>query len=110
MIRHVVLLRWKESADPEDVALFGREVEKLATEVGTVRRFVSGPNVGDSSEGLAGEAQFESNYDHAVIVDFDDYAGYKLYADSDAHHRLVERVVRRILDARVAVQFEVPPS
>jgi hypothetical protein len=108
VIRHVVLMRFKKTADPDDLARFQREVKTLATDVETVRAFWSGPNVGNSSEGLAAEPEFDANYDFAVVADFDDYGGYQAYADSDAHHRLVESVVRRILESRIAVQFDIP--
>jgi hypothetical protein len=108
VIRHVVLMRFKDTADPEDLARFQLQVKTLESGVATVRAFRSGPNVGDSSEGLAAEPEFDANYDFAVVADFDDYAGYQAYAESDAHHRLVDTLVRRILESRIAVQFEIP--
>jgi hypothetical protein len=54
--------------------------------------------VGDDVRETAG------NYDLAIVADFDDADGYAAYRDHPEHRRVIDELVRPILDARAAVQ------
>ena len=65
--------------------------------IDTIRAYRFGPDVG-----LA-----ESNFDYAVVADFDDEAGYLAYRDHEAHRELIARHIAPILAERAAVQHVV---
>ena len=107
MIRHVVLLQWKPDAAPEDVRKFTDGIAALGANIPVVRGFSFGANVGTSREGMAGESTFSDNYDYVVIADVDDYESYEVYATHPIHKKWIEEVVRPILAARVAIQYDL---
>jgi Stress responsive A/B Barrel Domain len=96
MIRHAVLLAWKQEATPEQQAETAAQIASLPALVPTIRAFVSGADVGVN----------ESNYDFAVIADFDDTAGYVSYRDDPRHQEIVDKYIAPIRAQGVAVQFE----
>ena len=49
----------------------------------------------------------EGNYDFAVVGDFDDAESYLAFRAHPAHLAVVEEVIRPIMRARAAVQYEL---
>jgi Stress responsive A/B Barrel Domain len=97
LFRHVVLLKWADSATPAQKQAV---LEGLATMPGAIpeiRSYRFGPDAGAA----------EGNHDVAVVADFDDKAGYLVYASHPAHVALITERIRPILAARAAVQYEV---
>jgi Stress responsive A/B Barrel Domain len=97
MLRHTVLLAWKQEATPEQKAEAAAQLASLPTLVPTIRAFASGADVGICAE----------NYDFAVTADFDDVAGYLAYRDDPRHVEIVAKYISPIRAEGAAVQYEI---
>jgi hypothetical protein len=97
MFRHVVTLRWVETATEADRRAVRDGLATLPAAIPEIRSYRVGTDAG-----LA-----EGNYDLVVVADFDDRAGYVVYRDHPVHQEVIARTIRPILDARAAVQHEL---
>ncbi|HEY5014461.1 MAG TPA: Dabb family protein [Acidimicrobiia bacterium] len=98
MFRHVVLLRWNESATPEARRAVVDALEALPAAIPEIRGYRVGADAGLAPEG---------NSDLAIVADFDDVAGYLVYRDHPTHQDVIARLIRPIVAARAAVQHEL---
>jgi hypothetical protein len=98
MLRHIVLLVWKQEATPGQKAEAASQLAALPKLVPTIRAFASGPNLGLRPH----------NYDFAVSADFDDDAGYLAYRDDPLHLEMVAKYITPIRAEGAAIQFELP--
>jgi hypothetical protein len=96
MVRHIVLLAWKQEATPGQKAEAAARLASLPTLVPTIRAFASGADIG----------VIEGNYDFAVTADFDDAAGYLAYRDDPRHREIVAEYIAPIRAEGAAVQYE----
>lgn len=96
MFRHVVLFTWTtEATDVQKHAVAG-ELRKLPDVIDAIRLYHVGPDAGINP----------GNWDFAVVADFDDADGYRIYRDHPAHRKVVEHYVDPIVASRAAVQYE----
>ena len=49
----------------------------------------------------------QGNSDMAIVADFDDVAAFLVYRDHPAHQDVITRLIRPIVESRVAVQHEL---
>jgi hypothetical protein len=96
MIRHAVLLVWKQEATARQKAEVASQIATLPALVPMIRAFASGADVG----------AIGNNYDFAVTADFDDVAGYLAYRDHPLHQEIIDKYIAPIRAQGVAVQFE----
>jgi hypothetical protein len=96
LIRHIVLMVWKQEATAEQKAEAAAQIASLPTVVPTIRAFASGPDAGI----------IENNYDFAVTADFDDAAGYLAYRNDPRHREIVARYIAPIRAQGAAIQYE----
>jgi hypothetical protein len=94
--RHVVCFRWADGTTDEQVARLREMLAALPAAIPEVRSYDFGHDAGAA----------ESNYDFAVIADFDDRDGWVAY-QQHAEHQAVLDYVRGLATDRVAVQFEL---
>ncbi len=97
MLRHVVLLRWRDDATDEQVAAVADGLAALPAAIDTIRAYRIGPDAGIN----------DGNLHYAVVADFDDEAGYLVYRDHPAHQALIAERIAPILAERAAVQYAV---
>ncbi len=97
MFRHVVLLKWTESATAGERQAVLDGLATMPAAIPEIRAYRFGPDAGAA----------EGNHDVAVVADFEDKAGYLVYATHPAHVALITEKIRPILAARAAVQYEV---
>jgi hypothetical protein len=98
MLRHVVLFAWKPGATGEQKQQVINELRTLPPLMSGLRAFHVGPDAG-VVEG--------SNFDFALVADFDDTRSYLAYRGHPAHRAIVEQVINPITRERVAVQYEI---
>jgi Stress responsive A/B Barrel Domain len=98
MFRHVVMLRWAETATADDHHAVRDALEALPPAIPEIRSYRVGVDAGLAPEG---------NSDLVVVADFDDVAGYLVYRDHPAHQDVIVRLIRPILASRAAVQHEL---
>jgi sensor domain CHASE-containing protein len=98
-IRHIVL--WKLAAEDADTrALHAEQIAEkllaLPAQIAEIRRMEVGPNV----------AYPQTNWDVALVADFDDVEGLDAYQVHPAHQEVVA-FVRSVVSDRAAVDFPV---
>ncbi len=97
MFRHVVLITLSpEATDAQRHALLDG-LAGLPAAIPEIRSYVYGVDAG-----LA-----EGNATVAVVADFDDADGYRVYATHPAHVRVITELIRPIMVGRAAVQHQV---
>ena len=94
-VRHVVLFDLEPGVTDEQLAALANGLESLPREIPHIRRLSHGPDLGLG----------EGNFGYAVVVDFDDDAGYLAYRDHPAHVRIVDEHIHPILIGRTAAQY-----
>ena len=95
MLRHVVLMRWKEGTSDAQKRAVREGLAALPAAIPEIRSY----RFGDDA------ALAEGNFDFAVVADFDDVTGFRTYASHDAHQKLIAEHIRPILRDRAAVQY-----
>ena len=94
MFRHVVLLRWKADATPQQQAAVERGLAHLPGRIPEIRSYTIGSDAHVN----------EGNYDLVVVADFEDVDGYLLYRDHPDHLAVIRDRITPILAERAAVQ------
>ena len=103
MFRHVVLFKWKPGTDADTVAAVAEGLTKCAAALPVTRAYTCGPDV----HAVGSQAASEDRYDFAVVGDFDDEAGWRVYDEDPEHNRLRSELIRPLIANRVIIQFEV---
>ena len=95
MLRHVVLLSFKDSTSAEVIAGITESLHALAPQISTVRKFSVNADLG-----LA-----DGNAQMIIMAEFDDVAGYELYSDHPAHQKVIQEQIVAELSSRAAAQY-----
>jgi len=93
------MLRWKADASESQKRSLREGLERLREELSVIRDYRFGDDAGLAA----------SNFDFAIVADFDDAEAYRVYADHPAHEELIRTLLRPILAERVAVQYRADP-
>jgi hypothetical protein len=96
VFRHVVLLRWKPEATPEQRAAVETGLATLPDVIPEIRSYTIGTDAHVN----------EGNYDLVVVADFDDVDGYLVYRDNADHRAVIRETITPILAERAAIQHE----
>ena len=96
MFRHVVLLTFNEGTTKpqKDAILAG--LAGLPAQIPELRRYHFGLDAGIA----------DGNASLAVVAEFEDQAGYQAYATNAVHLEVIAALIKPVLAARSAVQFE----
>jgi hypothetical protein len=97
MFRHVVLLRWKAEATPEQRAAVETGLATLPGLIPEIRAYTIGTDAHVN----------DGNYDLVVVADFDDVSGYLVYRDQPDHRAVIREHIAPILAERAAVQHHL---
>jgi hypothetical protein len=98
MFRHVVLLRWKDTATEAERNAVPEAIATLPAHIPEIRSYRVGVDAGLAPD---------RNFDLVVVADFDDVDGYLVYLDHPAHLDVIARFIRPILESRAAVQHQL---
>jgi hypothetical protein len=97
MLRHVALFTWKPGTTAEQVQAFSRGLTGLPSAISAIRAYGFGPDAGIA----------DGNADFALVADFDDEDGWRIYQQHPAHQRVITELARPIVEARHAVQYRI---
>jgi len=97
VFRHVVLLRWKPEATPEQRAAVATGLATLPGLIPQIRTYTIGSDARVN----------DGNYDLVVVADFDDVDGYLVYRDHPDHRAVIQEHITPILAERAAIQHEM---
>ena len=96
MLRHVVLLRWKDGTSPAQIQALREGLSALPAAIAEIHRYEFGSDAAIS----------EGNFDFAIVADFEDRADFERYAAHAVHQKLIAERIRPILRERAAIQYE----
>jgi len=99
MIRHVVLIRFKEDTTAAQRAQFVRAFDALASQIAQIRRLESGVN--SSPEGL------DKGFTHCFLVSFESVVDRDAYLPHPAHQAFVQETSAWVADVLV-LDYELP--
>ena len=95
MFRHVVIMRWTDSATAEQKQTVLDALATLPPAIPEIRGYRIGVDAG---------LEPERNSDLVIVADFDDLDGYLVYRDHPVHVEMIANVIRPLVAARAAVQ------
>jgi uncharacterized protein (DUF1330 family) len=95
MLRHIVMVRFKENATEAERAAVYHAVDAFAN-LPEVQSLNSGVNVGTGP----------NNHDFAVVMDFEDMDAFRRYMNSDAHQAYVAGPAKAVAKL-AAIQVEI---
>ncbi len=95
MIRHVVLLRWKDGVGPDHVQATVAALERLPAMIPELIAYHCGPDIG----------VVDANCDFAIAALFDSVEDYLVYDQHPEHRAVVKTLVAPHIIERHAVQF-----
>jgi hypothetical protein len=101
MFRHVVLFRWTPDTSPETVEEIVKGLTACAAALDVTRSYTCGPDVGAAES----DAGVQDRYDFAVVGDFDDRDGWRVYNEDPEHNRLRAELIGPHMASRFTVQF-----
>src|SRR3954468_24457644 len=98
MFRHVVLMRWKDSATADQKRAAREGLATLPGLIPELRSYQVGEDAGITPQG---------NSDMAIVADFDDVDAFLVYRDHPAHQDVITRLIRPIFESLAALQHEL---
>jgi len=97
VFRHTVLFRFSPESTTEQVEAMTAGLSTLPGQIPEIRSYQIGRNIGENVD----------NWHFAVVADFDDVEGWKVYANHPIHLEVIRECVHPILADRAAVQYEI---
>lgn len=95
--RHVVLFRFSDDATEEQKRTLEERLRALPGAIPELKAYAIGGDAGINS----------GNLDFAVVADFDDQDGYRVYRDHPEHRKVIDECVTPIVTERRAVQYSL---
>ena len=96
MIRHVVLLEWKDGTTPDQIAAIDAALGRMPEVMPFIRRYEIGHDLGISG-----------SHDFAIVADFDNEADYRTYADHPDHQAVLTELLAPAVESKARVQYTV---
>ncbi len=98
MLKHVVLLRFREDIPPGTLTAALAGLRALPTQIPEIRSMSTGRDTGLIPNGC----------DLAIVVEFATVDDYLVYAEHPAHRRVIEELLDPFVVERHRAQIEVP--
>jgi hypothetical protein len=98
VIRHLVLIEWRDDVTEEAVAALEEGLRDLQATIPSIRSYAFGADLD-----LPG-----STADYVICADFDDLDGYLAYRDHPAHEQFRQEHLLPNARSRTAAQLEIP--
>ncbi|MGC2192173.1 MAG: Dabb family protein [Candidatus Dormiibacterota bacterium] len=98
MVRHVVLMRFREDSPPGTVAAVVQGLRSLPAQIPAIRSMTAGQDLGVVPNGC----------DLAIVADFASSEEYLVYANHPAHRQVVEELIDPFVVERNRAQMELP--
>jgi hypothetical protein len=95
MLHHVVTFHLKPDAPADQVERISEAVHALGATLPEVRSVAVGSDL----------ALREGNASFAIVAEFDDVDGFKVYADHPEHIRIIKELIGPHIESRHPVQF-----
>ena len=97
MIRHVVLMKFREDRSRQALAAVVEGLMALPAQIPEIRAMSAGENLGLAPNGC----------ELAIVVDFTSSEDYLVYANHPAHRRVIQELIDPFVVERHRAQIEV---
>ena len=97
MIRHVVLLNWKENTSAEAIQAVTDTLAKLPGLIAEIQSYQFGPDM----------AIYEGNADYVVVAEFASEEDFKAYVVHPDHNGMMKEVAMPIMESFSSAQFQL---
>ena len=97
MIRHVVLLKWKENTSQEAIRAVTEAFTSLPGLIPEIRSYQFGPDLGI----------YAGNADYVLVADFENQQDFETYSVHEHHIALMKTVSLPIMASFSSAQFEI---
>lgn len=94
MIRHVVLLAWKDGTTAGQISAVENALAQMPEVMPFIRRYEMGRDLGISG-----------SHDFAIVADFDNEADYRAYAEHPDHQAVLTDVLGPVVESKARVQY-----
>lgn len=98
MIKHIVLLSWKEGVSKESIESVTAGFSALRDEIPEIVSYSFGKDAGI----------YRGNADYALVAEFRTEAEFKAYVVHPSHQKLVSEITGPIMKSFQSIQFNVP--
>lgn len=96
-IRHIVLIRFDESATDQQIGAFSAGLDSLPAKISQIRRYEHGPDLGIR----------QATWDYGLVAEFETPEDFTAYLDHPDHKALVSEQLEPISASRVSVQLQI---
>lgn len=97
MIRHIVLMRFKDDVTAEDIDRIDAGLAELPSKIEEIQTYTNGRNLGIT----------EGAWDYAVVVDFTDVDAYRRYHSHPDHVKVIDELTGPATAELKRLQFEI---
>jgi len=97
VIRHVSVITFVDDVSEAEVAAIEAALAELPARLPQLRAYTFGRDL----------VLADTNASFAVVADFDDIAGYEAYRGDPEHQRILAELIKPLMSARAAVQYEI---
>jgi len=97
MIKHVVLLNWKEGVSQERIDAVTSEFRKLKNKIEEIKAYEFGHDAGI----------YNGNANYALIAEFESESDLKAYVVHPKHQEFLSKVAGPILESFQSAQFKI---
>ena len=94
MIRHVVLLAWKDGTTTDQISAVETALAQMPEVMPFIHRYEMGRDLGISG-----------SHDFAIVADFDNEADYRAYAEHPDHQAVLTNVLGPVVESKARVQY-----
>ena len=97
MIRHIVLLKFKEETSAEDLSSIKASLKTMPAEISEIANYSFGPDLCVSP----------NTADLGIVADFDSVEKFEAYAKHPHHVAAIKNVIKPHVVQKTAMQFEI---
>ncbi len=97
MIKHIVLLNWKQGVSKDQIDRVTAALSALKGELSALVSYEFGEDLGI----------YSGNADYALVAEFEDEAALKAYVGHPLHQALMSEVTGPIMDSFQSAQFQL---
>ena len=94
-IHHIVLMRWKPEATPDQIEAVGHGLRGLSAQIPEIAAYECGDDL----------AILEGNYDFGLVASFATQDDWQAYRDHPAHQAVIAQAIAPIVAKRAAIQI-----
>lgn len=97
MIRHVVLIRFRDTVTPSAIDAIDDGLRALPARIAAIRSYSCGRDLRIA----------DGSWDYGVVADFDDVDGWRTYDTDGEHDRVRRQLMAPFIAERASMRFQL---